>query len=46
MTEKLFHRYKVIDVDTHITEPAEVWTARALEQMGQQGAPHPAGRGA
>ena len=24
----LFDRYKVIDVDTHVTEPPDVWTAR------------------
>ena len=28
MSQKMFDRYKVIDVDTHITEPADVWTAR------------------
>ena len=39
MTEKLFHRYKVIDVDTHITEPAEVWTARVSSKWGNK-VPH------
>ena len=24
----LFDRYKVIDVDTHVTEPRDVWTSR------------------
>ncbi len=24
----VFERYKVIDVDTHVTEPRDVWTSR------------------
>ena len=28
MGQKLFEKYKVIDVDTHITEPAGTWTDR------------------
>ena len=28
MSESYFEQYKVIDVDTHITEPAGVWTDR------------------
>ena len=28
MSTDLFERFKVIDVDTHLTEPPDVWTAR------------------
>jgi uncharacterized protein len=28
MTTDLFDRYRVVDVDTHLTEPPDVWTAR------------------
>jgi predicted TIM-barrel fold metal-dependent hydrolase len=28
MTADLFERYRVIDVDSHLTEPPDVWTAR------------------
>ncbi len=28
MGQKLFERYTIIDVDSHITEPPDVWTAR------------------
>ena len=39
MTEKMFNRYKVIDVDTHITEPAGVWTDRVASKWGNK-VPH------
>ena len=29
----LFDRFRVIDVDTHLTEPPDVWTARVPERM-------------
>ena len=29
----LFDRYRVIDVDTHLTEPPDVWTARMPERL-------------
>lgn len=39
MSRKFFQRYKVIDIDTHITEPAEVWTARVSGKWGDK-VPH------
>ena len=39
MTEKMFDRYKVIDVDTHITEPPGVWTDRVASKWGNN-VPH------
>jgi hypothetical protein len=27
----LFEEFKVIDVDTHVTEPADTWTSRVPE---------------
>ncbi|MBW2698820.1 MAG: amidohydrolase family protein, partial [Deltaproteobacteria bacterium] len=30
----LFDRYKVIDVDTHVTEPPDVWTDRVASKWG------------
>ncbi len=30
----LFDRYRVIDVDTHISEPPDVWTARVSRKWG------------
>ncbi|MFN8644355.1 MAG: hypothetical protein U0802_22875 [Candidatus Binatia bacterium] len=35
----LFDRYRVIDADAHVTEPADVWTAR-LQQVGRPRAAH------
>ncbi len=35
----LFDRYRVIDIDTHITEPADVWTARVAKKWGDR-VPH------
>ncbi|MBJ22955.1 MAG: amidohydrolase [bacterium] len=39
MSEKIFDRYKVIDVDTHITEPPDVWTDRVASKWGNK-VPH------
>ena len=33
-SEDLFDRYRVIDVDTHLTEPPDVWTARVASKWG------------
>jgi predicted TIM-barrel fold metal-dependent hydrolase len=30
----LFDRYRVIDVDTHVSEPPDVWTARVSKKWG------------
>ncbi|MBM4385244.1 MAG: amidohydrolase [Deltaproteobacteria bacterium] len=35
----LFDRYRVIDIDTHITEPAGVWTDRVSKKWGDR-VPH------
>lgn len=35
----LFDRHRVIDIDTHITEPADVWTARVSKKWGDR-VPH------
>jgi predicted TIM-barrel fold metal-dependent hydrolase len=34
MSSGLFERYRVIDVDTHVTEPRDVWTARVSRKWG------------
>ena len=39
MPTSLFDRYRVIDIDTHITEPADVWTSRIAAKWGEQ-VPH------
>ena len=39
MAKKIFERFKVIDTDTHITEPADVWTARVSSKWGDK-VPH------
>ncbi|MET0910583.1 MAG: amidohydrolase family protein [Ilumatobacteraceae bacterium] len=39
MTTDLFTRHAVIDVDTHLTEPPDVWTARTPRAMHEQ-VPH------
>ena len=39
MSPKLFEKYKVIDVDTHITEPPDVWTDRVSSKWGDN-VPH------
>ena len=30
----VFERYQVIDVDTHVTEPHDVWTSRVSSKWG------------
>ena len=35
----LFDRYRVIDADAHVTEPADVWTARVSSRWGDR-VPH------
>ena len=30
----LFERFPVIDVDTHLTEPPDVWTSRVSSKWG------------
>ena len=32
----MFDRYEVIDVDTHMTEPPNVWTDRASSKCGDR----------
>ena len=39
MSQKIFERYKVIDIDTHITEPPSVWTDRVASKWGNK-VPH------
>ena len=36
MSQKYFEKYKVIDVDTHITEPPGVWTDRVASKWGDK----------
>ena len=36
MSKDLFDRYSVIDVDTHITEPPDVWTSRVSKKWGDR----------
>ena len=33
---QIFDRYRVIDVDTHISEPPDVWTARVSRKWGDR----------
>ncbi len=35
----IFDRYRVIDVDTHLSEPPDVWTARVAKKWGDR-VPH------
>ncbi len=35
----VFDRIKAIDVDTHLTEPPDVWTSRVSKKWGDQ-VPH------
>ncbi len=35
-TGDLFDRFQVIDVDTHITEPADVWTSRIAKKWHER----------
>jgi predicted TIM-barrel fold metal-dependent hydrolase len=39
MTAPLFERHRVVDIDTHVTEPADVWTSRVAKKWGGQ-VPH------
>ena len=39
MTAPLFERFRVVDIDTHITEPADVWTSRVSSKWGDR-VPH------
>lgn len=39
LSESLFDRMKPIDVDTHVTEPPDVWTARVSKKWGDR-VPH------
>ena len=34
MASDIFDRFKVIDTDTHITEPHDVWTSRVASKWG------------
>ena len=36
---QIFDRYKVIDVDTHVTEPPDVWVDRVSSKWGDR-VPH------
>jgi predicted TIM-barrel fold metal-dependent hydrolase len=40
----IFDRHRVIDVDTHVTEPPDVWTARVSKKWGTR-VPHVERRG-
>ncbi len=39
MSAGIFERYRVVDIDTHVTEPADVWTARVSRKWGDR-VPH------
>ncbi len=39
MATPRFERYRVVDIDTHVTEPADVWTARVSRKWGDR-VPH------
>jgi len=39
MSETVFERFKVIDIDTHLTEPPDTWTARVSSKWGDR-VPH------
>jgi predicted TIM-barrel fold metal-dependent hydrolase len=39
MPSTIFERFRVIDVDTHITEPPDVWTSRVASKWGDR-VPH------
>lgn len=39
MSGSIFDRHRVIDIDTHITEPADVWVDRVASKWGDQ-VPH------
>ncbi len=35
MPAELFQRYRVVDVDTHLTEPPDLWTSRVSSKWGE-----------
>ena len=35
MPAELFQRYQVVDVDTHLTEPPDLWTSRVSSKWGE-----------
>ena len=39
MATPIFERYRVVDIDTHVTEPADVWTDRVARKWGER-VPH------
>jgi len=39
MSEMIFDRFAVIDIDSHLTEPADVWTTRVSRKWGDR-VPH------
>ena len=39
MAQSIFDRFDVIDIDTHLTEPADVWTSRVSKKWGDR-VPH------
>jgi len=40
MADRIFDRYRAIDTDTHITEPADVWTSRVSTKKWGDAVPH------
>jgi predicted TIM-barrel fold metal-dependent hydrolase len=36
MPESIFDRFQVIDIDTHLTEPADTWTSRLASKWGDR----------
>jgi len=40
MSDRIFDRFRAIDTDTHITEPADVWTSRVSTQKWGDSVPH------
>ncbi len=36
MSMSAFERYRVVDIDTHVTEPADVWTSRVSKKWGDR----------
>ena len=45
MLESEVDRYKVIDTDTHVIEPYDLWTSRLdVKQVGRQGPAREVGR--
>jgi len=39
MSTPIFERYRVVDIDTHVTEPGDVWTDRVAKKWGNR-VPH------